>query len=1020
MKSYTHRIVSLVVVLFCLCANVTAQQKKAKTEMNISSKLVNSNGEPIKNAQITLGEGLLQTSTDAQGMFAIKAQPSGTLMITAPGYKEVVVKLSEGNVTNEIIMIKDLAFASKRDIVELPTGLQTSQRELVGAVGQVSGEVLEKQPSIVFQNVLQGRVAGLTVRNNANGLGNNLASLYVRGMASTGDNAALTIVDGIERPIEYLNPEEIESVQVLKDASTKILYGSRAANGVVMITTKRGKANTRVIKASAQYGVNMTTRMPEYLNSAQYAQLYNEARGNDGLDPFYSDQDIQGYINSSGPNDLKYPNADYNDYFLRSSTPFRKANIEYTGGTDDAQYALLLGYVGTEGVEKVGRTPEQDRLNIRGNLDIQVTPSLSAFIDGNGIIESRSWGKLHQNEVFNGIKTNRPNEYPFEITDPNFAGEDTQLGVERIPPLGGSYLRPTSLYGDMMYGGFQEYQFFYGQTNFGMKLKLDEITEGLSAKTVVTFDNYQYHAAGQINNPVRYEQQTVPGPSGLDSTAYIQLNNRIISGNREESGNNISRNLGWMANLDYDRTFDKHSIIANLSHFYYFSENSDIRQHTQNTNSFLRAAYGFDNKLYLEATGAVMGSNRFSGKNKHKFFPAVGASWIVSEESFLKSSESVDFLKLKSSFGVIGYDRATSFYLYDTRYYNNGSTAFGERNQNGVPRTGFDNFGNPDLTWETSREFNIGVEGMAFSNSLMFEVNYFNEYRSNIIYDNPSSVFSSINGSQNIPLNLGEVSNQGMDASINWFNTTKDFTYNIGGNILLVKNKLEQIDQVNYPDENLNQVGHSSDAIFGLVDNGLFRDQAAVDAAPAQSLGKYGVGNIAYQDVNGDNVIDTRDATVIGNAFPRTTLGINLDVKYKRFGLFILGTAELGVDQMLSNSYYRNDGEEKYSAYTLDRFHPVNNPSGTGPALTTYQNINDFRNSTYWLSDASFFRMKNVELSYSVSNGSWVVKNVKFYVRGTNLFVLSKIKELDPEVINAGVDNYPVFRTVTGGVSVSF
>ncbi|WP_162633318.1 SusC/RagA family TonB-linked outer membrane protein [Echinicola strongylocentroti] len=1017
---YRLKIASLVLALFSLSIVAFGQNKKNVAEMDIQSRIVDNNGEPIKNAQITLGEGLLQTFTDSNGEFSLKAPADGKLLVTAPGYEDVVVSLGEGSIGEQLILLKALAYASENDLVRLPTSINTNQRELVGAIGKVSGEVLEKQPSLVFHNVLQGRVAGLTVRNNANGLGNNLASLYVRGLAREGDNSALTIVDGIERPIEYLNPEEVESVQVLKDATSKILYGPRAANGVVMITTKRGRANTRVIKASAQYGVRMNTRMPEYLNSYQYANLYNEARANDGLSPFYSEQDLQGYLNSSGENDLRYPDADYLDYFVRSTSPFRKANIEYSGGTEDTRYALILGYVGSEGVEKIGETATQDRLNIRGNLDVQVTPALRAFIDGNGIIESRSWGKLHQNQVFDDIKTHRPNEYPFVINDPNFQGETTEVGVEKIPPLGGSYLRPQSLYGDMVYGGFQEYQFFYGQTNFGLELDMGAITPGLSGKTVLTFDSYQYHSANQINNPIRYERSYVTGPSGADSIAYVQLNNRTISGNRSESGNNMSRNIGWMSNIDYDRRFDKHGVKANLSHFYYFSDHTNNRQNTANTNSFLRTAYSYDDRLYVEATGAVMGSNRFAEGNRYKFFPAVGASWILSEESFMNTTPWVNFMKVKSSFGVIGYDRGTSYYLYDTRYSDNGNVSFGERNQNGVPRTGFNNYGNPDLKWETSREFNIGVEGLMLNNSLHVEANYFNELRSNIIVDNPTSVYSSLSGSLNKPLNLGEVANQGVEASISWLNNTQDLSYRIGANILYVKNKIKSTDQVDYPEEYLQKTGQSVDAISGMVDNGLFREEAALGNAPFQAFGPYGVGNIAYQDQNGDDIIDERDQRFIGNSFPRTTLGIDLDITYKGFGLYVLGTSELGVDKMLNNSYYRNDGEEKYSAYTLDRFHPVNNPNGQVPALTTYQATNDFRNSTFWMEDASFFRLKNVELSYSISNGAWVVKNVKFYARGTNLFVISKIKDLDPEVPNAGVDNYPIFRTITGGVSVSF
>lgn len=982
-------------------------------EININSRVENESGEAIRNAMVTLGEGLVQTRTNENGAFSIKAFTNNILIISAKGYEEMVIDLRSSSVDNTIKLTRALVLDTKDDIIHLPAGINTTQRQLVGSVSKISGAELESQPDIVFNNALQGRLAGLTVRMTTSGLGNNLPNLTVRGLGTLGSNAPLTVVDGIERPIEFLVAEEIESIEVLKDANAKILYGSRAANGVILITTKRGKANTKVIKASAEYGVTMSTRMPEFLGSEEYAILYNEARQNDGLAPFYSPSQIEGYRQSTGENDLRYPDADYVNFFLRNTNPFRKANVEYSGGNSDARYAMMVGYIGTEGFEKIG-TPKEDRINIRGNLDIKVTDKLSAFIDGNGIIESRNWGKLNQDQVFSAINSHRPNEYPFVIDDPNFTGADTPLGQQRIPPLGGSYIRPNSLYGDMVYGGFREHQYFYGQTNFGLNLKLDDVLEGLSAKSYITFDNYQFQAAGQINNPIRYGVIPVG-----DEVEYVQLQNRVISGNRTEQGNNISRNTGWITNLNYDKVFEKHAVKANLSHFYYLNEDSNRRQNVENTNTFLRTVYSFDNRFYFEATGAVMGSNRFAKENRFKFFPAIGASWVLSEESFMNNS-AIDFLKLKGSYGVLGFDANTSFYLYDTRFFNNGSVQFNERNQTNVPRTGFDNFGNPDLQWETSREINIGVEGFALNNSLRFEVNYFNEFRDNIIFDNPLSIFSSLNGSLNVPQNLGQVSNQGVDAFINYFQTIGDLTWSIGGNFLFVKNEVLRTDEVLHPDEYLRQTGQPSDAIFGYVSNGIIRDQTQLNQEPFQTLGPYGVGNLSYEDLNGDGIIDERDRQVIGNSFPRTTLGVNLSLNYKGFGLFVLGTSELGVNTMKNNNYYWNSGEGKYSAFVRDRFHPVNNPGGTVPALTTLGAGNDFRNSTFWMEDSSFFRLKNVELSYSLSNATWTVKNMRFFVRATNVFVISAIKELDPEVIDAGVINYPVFRTITSGVSVRF
>lgn len=1007
----------LAFLFFGLFNPVVGQQqrkgKKVKT-LQIESRVVDENGRAVNNALVTVGEGMVQTYTDATGSFTIKCKVDNVLVITAMGYEDRIIDLGVGTMPPEIRLSAAYAFDSQHDLIDLPANTVSTQRQLVGAVGRISGDELRSQPDLNLSNALQGRLSGLTVRMNAGGLGNATSSLTVRGLAREGGNDALTVVDGIERPLDFLMAEEIESIEVLKDASSKILYGPRAANGVIFVTTKKGKPNTKVIKASAEYGMTMSTRMPEYLGSAEYATLYNEARQNDGLPPLYSSNQIEGYRQSTGENDLLFPDADYVDYFLRNVNPFRKANLEYAGGNQDVRYAFMGGYIGTEGMEKIGETPKQDRFNIRGNLDIKITGALSAFIGGNGIIETRKWGKLDMGSVFTAISSHRPNEYPFVIHDPNFTGEGAELGQEWIPPLGGSYIRPRSLYGDMVYGGMQEYQFFYGQTNFGLDLSMDKILTGLSAKGLFTFDNYQYQSQNQINNPIRYG--VIPGEAGNE---YVQLQNRVISGNRSEQDDNISRNTGWMASLNYERTFSRHAISTNLSHFYYLNEDSDRRQHVENTNTFLRAVYGFDRKLYIEATGAIMGSNRFAAHHRFQFFPSIGAAWILSSEDFMKGS-SIDFLKVKGSFGILGYDRATSFYLYDTRYSNNGNVQFNERNQRNEKRISFDNFGNPDLQWEISREFNLGVEGYMLNNSLGFEANYFNEFRDRIIVDNPGSMYSTINGTRNIPLNLGQVANQGIEASVNYFKTIGKFSWRVGGNLMYVKNKVKKTDEVNYPDTYLRQIGRPSDAIFGWESNGIIRDENQLANGPKQVMGRYGIGNLAYQDLNKDGVVDELDQRMIGNSFPRTTLGINVYLNYKGFGLFMLGTSELGVHTLRDNSYYWSQGEDKYSVFVRNRFHPVNNPMGSLPALTTFAAQNDFRASTFWMEDASFFRLKNIELSYTIANTAWTVKQLKFFARASNVLVISAIKELDPEALNAGVDRYPIFRTLTGGLTFSF
>ncbi|WP_372756119.1 SusC/RagA family TonB-linked outer membrane protein [Mariniflexile sp.] len=1017
MENYKIKLLSAFFVLIMMNLNsfVHAQEK---VSLVIQSVLVDENDNPIPNALIVLGDGLVETHSDLQGNFSIKAMPENIMLISANGYQSKTVYLKSEKVESKTILKKAALFTGDEHVIKLPANAKTTQRALTGAVSKVSGKEFESQPDVVFHNALQGRLAGVSTQMTTNGLGNNQPNIYVRGLGRQSANTALTIVDGIERPLEFLTAEEIESIEVLKDATAKILYGPRAANGVILVTTKKGRVNTQVIKASLEYGTNMNTRMAKYLNSGDYATLYNEALGNDGFSPLYSATDIAGYYASSGENDQRYPNIDHNNYFLNESAPIRKVNFEYSGGTNESQYGVYLGYIGTNGIEKIGEQVSQDRINVRGNLDFKISDNLVGHIEGNGIIESRKWGKLGQDQIFGKINTERPNEFPLLIQDPNFSGEAASLGDEIIPPLGGSYQNKQSLYGDMIYGGYQEYQFFYGQTNFGLDWDLNNTVKGLSATSTLNFDNYQYHAADQISNPIRYALAYNEDASIME---YTKLNQRAIERDRTERSSNITRSLGWTSNLKYELKINKdNQLNADLSYFYYLNQENSRRQHIKNANTALKTNYAYKNKLFFELTYALMESNKFVGKNRLFLSHAVGAGWVISEEPFMSSNETIDFLKLKSSYGILGYDAATDFYLYETRYSRNGTISLGERNSASAVRTGFDNFGNPNLVWEKSKEFNIGIEGLVFNKALQFEFNYFHETRDDIISSNPSSSTTSIVGAIKVPENIGTVANQGVDGSVNWFKNFGDLKLNFGANFLISKNNVRSADAINNTDSNLNVEGRASDVIFGYVSNGLFKTQQEVDAAPIQNLGPYGIGNISYKDLNNDGVINEQDRTVIGNSFPRSSFGVNLDAQYKGFGVSVLGVADTGVDMIKSNSYYRNNGESKYSVLASDRFHPANNPNGTQPILTTLTPINDNVTSTFWMENAAFFRLKNVELSYSFSNDLWLAKTTRFYLRGTNLFVLSSVKDLDPEVPNSGVTNYPLFRTLTAGVSVAF
>ena len=371
----------------------------------------------------------------------------------------------------------------------------------------------------------------------------------------------------------------------------------------------------------------------------------------------------------------------------------------------------------------------------------------------------------------------------------------------------------------------------------------------------------------------------------------------------------------------------------------------------------------------------------------------------------------------------MGFDRSTNYLLYEQSWSQvNDQFNFGPTNNGALAYvTTCVRRANDHLKWEKSVEWNLGFEGLFFNNRLYTEMNYFRELRSDII-GSVDSTYGNYLGDFVYVDNMGKVFNHGFEADLSWKDKIGNFQYTVGANITWTKNKLIQWNQVMHDDEYRYSIGKSTDAMMGLVSEGLFGKDVSLDGHPNQSFGDYQRGDIAYQDLNSDKIIDNRDVKQVGNSFPRTTLGIDLELKYKSWGLYIQGYSELGVNGWASNAYYWNYGEGKYSVLALDRYHPENNPNGTYPRLTTTEGSNNFRNSTFWMVNKNFFRLKNIELNYTFNKfaTSSVVSEIKVFARGSNLFVLSSVKDLDPELLNAGVVNYPVCRNITAGVSFVF
>ena len=1018
MKNYILYLINIFLFFFIIGnTSLSAQNKRVNKKrnttvnINFASKVVNGFNEPISDAIITIDGGEKTVLTDNNGSFKIAVNSNSIVLVEAIGYKDTIFFFFFGVYPEQIKLRSD----DNSTYISRGAWNSTLSKYMTGSSSGISGEELSTYPDYSLSNTLQGHLSGVVASANVGGLGLNASSIYVRGLHGYTNNGALVIVDGMEREWNDIIPEEVEKIEAMKDAVAKILYGPRAANGVLVITTKRGKENKRTIKTSIEAGVMLASRTPEYLNSYQYASLYNEARMNDGLQPFYSDKQLEGYKNSTGPNDVFYPDVDYSNLFLHNQSMYRKAIFEMNGGSGRIKYSLITNYIGGNGFEKVGDRPDLNRFNVRGNLDIKATDYINIFADASARLELKSWGSVSSSDVYNKISTIPSNEFPILI-DPNII--NMELSEDGVPFMGGSIRRPNNLYADMKYGGYTDERYILSQTNLGIDFNLDMILKGLSAKGYVTFDNYSMYRKGQRDV---YPTYALLNRNDDFYPQFVQLRKYVPQSDMSQLAEQAYRTTGWNFSTSYDTKIYNHKISAIFAYNYFNKENKGEVQDIKNSNMYLDFNYSYKNKYLFEGVYSMLGSNKFSQKNRYFSGGAIGMGWILSEEEWLMNNNWVNFLKLKFSCGILGYDKNVDDLLYNTAWKNGGNVNFGERAVTVYPSTNFVRIGNENLKWETSKELNIGIETLMLDNRLSFEANYFSEKRDDIIGLNTSK-YQDMLGNFVSYSNMGSVLNNGFDFFVKWNDRIADFKYQVGANLVWSKNKLLSWNEVEYPDEDVRTVGKPTDVMIGYNAIGLFGRDVDLNNGIYQSLGDYKEGDVAYRDLNDDKVIDSGDRTVLGNWFPRTSLGIDLNLNYKGWNLYILGTSELGLDVWKNNSYYWNRAEDKYSVQALNSYHPQRNPNGEYPRLTTTQGSNNFVNSSLWVENGSFFRLKNIELSYTFDfkRKYKTCKELRLFARGTNLFVISEEKNLDPEDMNAGVTNYPMYKTLTAGLCVTF
>lgn len=887
-----------------------------------------------------------------------------------------------------------------------------------GAISTVTGSDLQKNFTTNLANTLFGRLPGLTMQQSTGEPGNDSPTLIARGINTFGNAGrnVLIMVDGFENTYEQLVPDEIESISLLKDASATAIYGLRGANGVLLVTTKRGANSPLVVNFSTQQGFHTATRLPQFLGSYDYARLYNEGLKNDGKAPLYTDADLQAYQTGSDP--YFHPNVNWYNEVLKKTAPIANYNLNFRGGSSTVRYFVLLNYMQSNGLYKnVGTidaesvNPKFSRFNFRSNVDISLTRRLTASLTLGGNVEDKANpAAITTNNTFNSLATLPPNAFPVYNANGTFGGTSALTNPLANLLRTGSYTANARTI----------------QTTLKMTEQLDEITPGLTLSAAVSFNTF---FRGYSNKTKQYER-TSATKNAVGDTIYTRFGqNTSLVGNEADSEQ--WRNTVFQGFLNYDRTFGNHSVSAML--MYNSDSYTNVNPATTAVQSLPyrhaggggRVTYSNRDTYIGEFSFGYMGSENFPKDRRYGFFPAASVGWILSNENFLKNSNIITYLKLRGSYGLSGNDQiGGNRFAFQQQYpytaaYNLGSTntqVFG-LNQGAY---------NPDVTWEKQKTLNIGLE-LTLAKQLTLGLDAFQNKRYDILVE-PNRTVPQYTGLTLPLLNQGEVNNKGFEATIRY--NSKPVTGTSAGQLQYLvdvsgwyaQNKIvynaEAIRLYDYQYTTGQPIGQP----FGLEALGLFNDQADIAASPRQIFAPVQPGDIKYKDQNGDGIINQNDTRPIGNtSTPTLTVSLHSRLQYKGFDLEFLFQGVSGRTAYFGGTYFhafQNNGQ--VAPIALDRWTPETAATATYPRLSASNNLNNYQFSSFWQRDGSFIKLRSLEVGYTFSN-QLVTKvgltNARIFINGTNLFSLDHMKGyIDPEVSSG----YPTLRTVSMGIRLQF
>jgi TonB-linked SusC/RagA family outer membrane protein len=982
------------------------------------------------------------TATDNDGRFRLTLKgTTNTIIVSSVGFTTQEVKVgNQANIT--VTLVASDAKGGLDEVVVVGYGRQ-KKLTLTGSVSTVSGADIRQNPSASLQNTLAGRLPGFYSQQTSGRPGSDGAAFFIRGQSSfnAGANSPLIIVDDIEFTYDQfarIDPNEIESLSILKDASTTAVYGIRGANGVVVVTTRRGKIGPAKVSLRTEYSLQQPSRIPKFLDAYESAKLYTQAQINDGQTRRFSDADLELFKNGTDP--YGHPNVDWKDVLFKKYSTQTRGNLDISGGTDRVKYFVSAGYLFQDGILKnyskdqgINSNYYHKRYNYRSNLDMKVTKDLDLRLDLYGNIGQTNnpnvGSPFGYNDIFyeySSFLSLSPFAYPVYNPDGSF-------GYSAAQTSNANY-NTNNVVGRLTHYGYNRDN--ENNMNFVASAvhKLDFITKGLSLKGTVSYASTYYYTRSTTRDQFPsfiYTPATATAPE-----SYVPRDPNIYRVRRFFLGYNArstTRTVNLQGLLNYDRTFGDHHAYGLL--LYSQNSYSAAGNATYNfiPNNFLgvttRIGYDYKQKYLLQFNGARNGSDRFAADNRFGIFPAVSAGWNVSEEGFFKKNVSfVDRLKVRASYGIVGNDKlGNSFtYFYLPEWTNSGSVSFGQNN-NSYTGVQEGRLGNPNVSWESEKKFDVGLEFAILKNKLNATVEYFNNNRYDILTNR--GTVSALFGQSLPPVNLGRVNNKGYEFEINYRGTIgKDFNFNVKGTYSYAKNKILQMDEPSqlYPYQAF--TGNSIGQILVYNWVGFYKDQDDIAKSPKTALAVR-PGDLKYEDVNNDGLINDFDKKVMGFPnVPNTTAGISLGMGYKNFSFNVLFQGSMNFNVRGAAEAIRAFSSNALEVHT-QAWTPTLGDNAQYPLLSFNTGISDpsAYPSTFWLVKGDFIRLKTAELSYTLPKSlinRLKVQDLRIYTNGYNLLTWSKLDkryEFDPE-ITSGTDriNYPPQRMFNFGLSVTF